>query len=675
MRWKSLLILMANCALATAAGAFETTASTAGLGAGNVANAGLDGFSGSSGFDGFSGAENGGGRVGSGENGGPVVDVDSPNAARARWNALDFGVVASETVDSTAALQRALNVAGEAGGGVVELPAGRFRFDGTLTIPTGVTLAGTYRVAPSVVEKDEKPTGTTLLTYANRGKPDAAPFIELKGSNSALVGVVVTYPEWRQTDVPPVPYPPCVASENSTAVAVVDCCLLNPYEGIRLHLAHRHLVRNVTGYPIKRGLYVDECYDIGRIENIHFWPFGLIYKPDDPFCEWININGVAFEFARTDWHYVTNTFCFGYGRGYSFIDAGKGGANGNFLGIGADSCRRAVVVDQSQKQGLLITNGEFVGRWTSEDSVCLEIGEKNEGAVMLTNCAFWGPVKTCVLSNQPLGRVTLNSCVFVNWDEVHSAKAKNGAPAIQIDAGRATIQGCSFEKSGTHVLVSEKAANVVAVGNQAPGGFRLIGPKSAAKIQTAANELDPMEAEPGAKENYRFALGTTNDARFVDGWFGAEKDGEGRTFRWSSGESRLTLPVVSGRRYRIAVELDAPADAVPAAESKKTENLEESAEVGLFCGGVKVGEIVRGFNRIEFETDVPADVDELTFAVRCRAWIPAKVREGSDDPRTLGVCGFAVEAKAVGADVDKTFDANFGVWRDASEAEIDAEKR
>lgn len=667
MRWKSLLILMANCALATAAGAFETAASTAGVETGNAAAA-------SAGFAGFNGF-NGVGNEGGGDNGGPVVDVDSPSAARARWNALDFGVVASETVDSTAALQRALNVAGEAGGGVVELPAGRFRFDGTLTIPTGVTLAGTYRVAPSVVEKDEKPTGTTLLTYANRGKPDAAPFIELKGSNSALVGVVVTYPEWRQTDVPPVPYPPCVASENSTAVAVVDCCLLNPYEGIRLHLAHRHLVRNVTGYPIKRGLYVDECYDIGRIENIHFWPFGLIYKPDDPFCEWVNINGVAFEFARTDWHYVTNTFCFGYGRGYSFIDAGKGGANGNFLGIGADSCRRAVVVDQSQKQGLLITNGEFVGRWTSEDSVCLEIGEKNEGAVMLTNCAFWGPVKTCVLSNQPLGRVTLNSCVFVNWDEVHSAKAKNGAPAIQIDAGRATVQGCSFEKSGTHVLVSEKAANVVAVGNQAPGGFRLIGPKSAAKVQTAANELDPMEAEPGAKENYRFALGTTNDARFVDGWFGAEKDGEGRTFRWSSGESRLTLPVVSGRRYRIAVELDAPADAVPALESEKTENLEESAEVGLFCDGVKVGEIVRGFNRIEFETDVPADVDELTLAVRCRAWIPAEVREGSDDPRKLGVCGFAVEAKAVESAVEKTFDANFGVWRDANATENDVEKR
>ena len=37
----------------------------------------------------------------------------------------------------------------------------------------------------------------------------------------------------------------------------------------------RHLVRNITEYPIKHGLFVDECYDIGQVENAHFWPFGV----------------------------------------------------------------------------------------------------------------------------------------------------------------------------------------------------------------------------------------------------------------------------------------------------------------------------------------------------------------------------------------------------------------
>ncbi|MBR6388185.1 MAG: hypothetical protein IKS14_08020, partial [Thermoguttaceae bacterium] len=129
------------------------------------------------------------------ENGGALLhDV--------RFNALEFGVVADETIDSTDMLQRALDAAGAAGGGVVELPSGRFRFDGCLRLPAGVTLLGTYRLPPTAVNKDEKPTGTTLLTYANRGKPEGEPFITLDGSNSAVIGVVVIYPEWKQSDVP-----------------------------------------------------------------------------------------------------------------------------------------------------------------------------------------------------------------------------------------------------------------------------------------------------------------------------------------------------------------------------------------------------------------------------------------------------------------------------------------
>ena len=153
------------------------------------------------------------------------------------------------------------------------------------------------------------------------------------------------------TDVPPVPYPPCVASEDSENVGILDCCLLNPYEGIKLVRAHRHLVRNVTGYPSKRGIFVDECYDIGHIENIHFWPFGVAYNPEDPYCKWVNTEGVAFELARTDWHDVSNTFCFGYGVGYKFSASKAGATNGNFLGLGADSCYVWITCRRSKVKG------------------------------------------------------------------------------------------------------------------------------------------------------------------------------------------------------------------------------------------------------------------------------------------------------------------------------------
>jgi hypothetical protein len=348
---------------------------------------------------------------------------------------VEAGAVGDGQTDNTAVFQKVLDEAGQVGGGLVEVPAGRYRINGTLSVPAGVTLQGTYRVPPMPHRNAAgELTGSVLLAYAGRGSEQGDPFIRLAGNNAAIAGLIVCYPEWKQSDVPPIPYPPCVQSQDTENVGILDCCFLNPYEAIRLVRAHRHLVRNVTGYPIRRGIFVDECYDIGHIENVHFWPFGVVYKPDDPFCRWVNTQGVAFELARTDWHYVFNTFCFGYGVGYKFSESKAGSTNGNFLGLGADSCQRVVWVEQAQPPGLLITNGEFVGRWGSTDAVCVEIGPHVAGKVSLTNCSFWGPIDRCVWMRSASGQFTANACHFVHWD-VRAASE----PAIQLDAGRVIV--------------------------------------------------------------------------------------------------------------------------------------------------------------------------------------------------------------------------------------------
>jgi hypothetical protein len=384
-----------------------------------------------------------------------------------RWNVTEMGAVADGATDNTKSFQKALDAAEQVGGGIVEVPAGRYRIAGTLSIAKGVTLQGTYRVPPTRANMKDKPDGTVLLAYAGRGAAEGPPFIRLAGDNSAVAGLVVEYPEWKKSDVPPVPYPPCVESQNTNNVGILECCFLNPYEAIKLVRAHRHLIRNVTGYPSKRGIYVDECMDIGHIENIHFWPFGVAYDPNDPYCKWVNTQGVAFELARTDWHYVSNTFCFGYGVGYKFSESKAGSTNGNFLGLGADSCRRAVLVEQAQPPGLLITNGEFVGRWGSTDSICVEIAPNVKGKVSLVNCSFWGPIDRCIWMRSPFGQITASVCNFVDWNN-----RGNGAPAIQVDAGKAIVQACTFIQGGMHVQVGKDVQSSLLIGNQAKGGLR-----------------------------------------------------------------------------------------------------------------------------------------------------------------------------------------------------------
>ncbi len=555
------------------------------------------------------------------------------------WNVTEAGAVGDGQTDCTAAFQQLLDAAGKAGGGVVEVPAGRFRFQGTLSIPANVTLQGIFRVPPNPSSSARgKLSGSVLAAYAGRGSAEGAPFIRLAGNNAAVEGLIIAYPEWQQTDVPPVPYPPCIASQNTENVGIRDCCLLNPYEGIRLVRAARHLIRNVTGYPIKRGLFVDECYDIGHVENVHLWPFGVAYKPEDPFCKWINTQGVAFEFARTDWHYVHNTFCFGYGIGYKFSRSKQGSANGNFLGLGADSCERAVVVQQAQPPGLLICNGEFVGRWSSTNSVCLEIEPEAEGKVSLVNCSFWGPIDRCVWMRSPGGQFTASACHFVDWDNRGA-----GSPAIQLDAGKAIVQGCTFQRAKLQVAVGSNIVSAILTGNQAEGGFRVRN-LAGKKTQSALNEEDAIDWPKDALLNYVIEVGRRGDGRYLEAWHDAESGPP--PFRWSMVNSRLRLPVVAGKRYTLTLHLRAPSQVL-------------GPEAGLYLGGKQIAPLTSGLT-LKAEL-LAANEEVVELELRCTGWVPAQVIAGSGDSRTLGVQLSEIRMQAADAGTN-LFDANVGKW-------------
>jgi hypothetical protein len=156
-----------------------------------------------------------------------------------------------------------------------------------------------------------------------------------------LKGVVRYYPK-QDPEQEPKSYPWAIAMRGKNP-AVLDVELLNPYNGIHAAQNERHLIRNVSGQPLHVGIWVDDIWDIGRIENVHFNPW---WSMQPKLLDWQMRNGQAFVFGRSDWQYVLNTFCYGYWIGYRFIATQRGVCNGNFVGIGADDCYTALVVDQ-----------------------------------------------------------------------------------------------------------------------------------------------------------------------------------------------------------------------------------------------------------------------------------------------------------------------------------------
>ncbi len=411
-------------------------------------------------------------------------------AAGTAWSAdtfsvLDFGAKADGKTDDTAAFQKALDAAGQAGGGVVQAPRGNYFFAGHLNVPSAVTLKGIWESVPAHNGIRNpglpRPTedGTTLLVTANAGTEDAPPFITLN-HNSTLKGVVIYYPE-QNVDAEPKPYPYAIAMRGKNP-AVLAVELLNPYNGIDASQNERHLIRDVHGQPLRRGIFVDAIYDIGRIENVHFNPWWSM-KPK--LFEWQQQHGEAFIFGKSDWQYVFNTFCFGYGVGYKFIRTKTGDCNGNFLGIGADDCFTALEVEQCSRIGLLISNGEFVS-FHGPDPTMIRVGPNNSGSVRFVNSAFWGPCNQ-IAKIAGKGTVGFGDCTFVQWD-----RNSEGRAAIQAEGGNVLVRGCEFQENKPQLELGGGVQRAVITGNLMRGPQRIVN-HSQGRIVIGDNAADEVK--------------------------------------------------------------------------------------------------------------------------------------------------------------------------------------
>ena len=375
-----------------------------------------------------------------------------------------FGAKGDGVADDTAAFQSALDSAAKLHTTVIA-GSGNYVFKGRLNVPEGVALKGTWESVPSHNGLRDpglpKPTdgGTTFMVEGGEGTENGA-FLTLN-TNSTLKGVVIYYPNQNANAIPkPYPYAIAMRGKNPAVLAVE---LLNPYNGIDASQNERHLIRDVTGQPLRRGIFVDAIYDIGRIENVHFNPW---WSMAPALLNWQKAHGEAFIFSRTDWQYVFNTFCFGYAVGYRFCKSPDGACNGNFLGIGADNCNVAVKIEQSAPYGILITNGEFTS-FEGKDPTMVRVSSANEGVVRFSNCAFWGPCNQ-IAEIGGTGTVGFSDCTFVQWDG-----SQKGSPAIHASGGNVLIRGCDFREDKLHIVLTAGVKRGIITDNIVPNKLRI----------------------------------------------------------------------------------------------------------------------------------------------------------------------------------------------------------
>ncbi len=344
----------------------------------------------------------------------------------------DFGAVGDGVADDTEAIQRAIDRAAE-NGATVCLPPGKYRVAGSLSVKAGVTLKGANTAPMSITPL----TGTILLATGGRDQEDAPALFEMTNATN-VSGLTVFYPEQTVNDIRPYPWTVHMQGFDTTLENVT---FINSYNGIKVGPEPnvRHRIRSVAGCVLRRGLLVDACTDIGRVENVqfhcHWWSDPATCGNGEAVMKYMVEHLEAFAFGRTDWEYATNNFVFPAKIGWRFIKTEAGACNGHFTANGADACETSIQVDAIQPMGLLFTGGQFVA-FLGEDPVEVRIMPECQGNVRFVNCAFWGPAcHNAVLQGK--GSTSFSDCFFSSWKE-------DAGALVVAEAGRVQINNSTF---------------------------------------------------------------------------------------------------------------------------------------------------------------------------------------------------------------------------------------
>ncbi|MCE5199875.1 MAG: glycosyl hydrolase family 28-related protein [Armatimonadota bacterium] len=393
---------------------------------------------------------------------------------------ISYGAKADSKTDNTAAFQRALD-AMSTKGGLVIVPSGTFLIKGSLTIPEGVTLQGVWQ-APHNTTLGK---GSFIFATGFAGDEKGTPLINLN-PNSCIKGMTIFYPEQDPVNVKPYPW---TIQGKGTNCSVIDVTLTNPYKGIDFgtYTNELHYIRNVYGCPIRMGVYINKCYDIGRIENVHFqsnawtrsgFPNAPVGEKWQALKKYIHENLEAFVFGRTDWEYVSGCFTIFPHIGFRFISVENGPGNVLVSQSGSDLCETAVQVDALQSHaGVEFSNCQFMSR--------VIIGPGNNGPVKFTNCGFWPINQT---DNQAIiegtGTVTFTATHFAGWGAVDQQ-----APCIQLKSGSLIINGCEFmDKGKRQIELGANTKSAAIFGSLFHGGEKIINNAPAtAKVQIGLN--------------------------------------------------------------------------------------------------------------------------------------------------------------------------------------------
>ncbi|MFC3801395.1 S-layer homology domain-containing protein [Cohnella sp. GCM10012308] len=410
----------------------------------------------------------------------------------ADFSVLDFGAKADGASDDTAAFQAALDAAGGNGGGVVFAPAGTYRLNGHLNVPTGVTLRGDW-ISPD--ETGGQAKGTVLASYGGRGQADGESFIQLQPV-SGVTNLSVWYPEQSLPD--PAAYPWTFEQLPGDSATMENITLVNSYAGIKIgpEWNELHYVKNLYGTVLHTGIFLDFTTDIGRLEGIRLNPSywatsGLACAPDAvQLRAYTTTHAEGIVMGRSDWEYMSDIRLSGFDNGMR-VTTRTGSAetaNAQLYDVHVSDSRIGLKIEGVNDYGLLVTSSSFAAG-VGESPAAIYATAGFHSIAQFQDVQVDGSGGSAVVS-EGSGVLSFENTAFAGWDDT------NGRYAVELGGGSLILGQSSFAKAAKQVKLTGAVQALNAVNAGLNGSLQVTDESQAAEVNVTQNAGYALERLP-----------------------------------------------------------------------------------------------------------------------------------------------------------------------------------
>ncbi|RPI99197.1 MAG: hypothetical protein EHM39_06945, partial [Chloroflexi bacterium] len=339
-----------------------------------------------------------------------IPTFPSSDIVVASWDVTDppFNADKTGVNDATNAIQSAIQAAEDAGGGVVWMPAGKYKVTGSIHIYNHVTLRGDWR-DPDVGSGSY---GTVILANVPSGSEAGPGLFRIWGS-AGVKGLTIYYPNQSMPNPTSYPYTfeilgRYLGEDGYISGTVQNVTMLNSYRGISAgkdNTHEMHALKNVKGTPLAMGIYLQDTADVGKVERIKFngtyWAnLDASLSAGKPTLAainaWTRANGIGLQLGGVEWDQLTQISLSDYKTGVTFVAGRRISTTAMFYDLTVLNSNVALNVTYLDDRIATVFSNCTLQANQGANPIAVKVVDNGGTSVIFNNCTIGGGASKAV---------------------------------------------------------------------------------------------------------------------------------------------------------------------------------------------------------------------------------------------------------------------------------------